>query len=69
MKYSAENQQELQQLTATLINTVADLNYTSDAARDVIDELKQVINFHDWKYYVEAQPTIKDYDYDQLFKN
>ena len=68
MKYSAENQQELQQLTATLINTVADLNYTSDAARDVIDELKQVINFHDWKYYVEAQPTIKDYDYDQLFK-
>ena len=53
MKYSAENQQELQQLTATLINTVADLNYKSDAARDVIDELKQVINFHDWKYYVE----------------
>jgi len=68
MKYSAENQQELQQLTSTLIKNIADANYTSDAARDVIDELKQVINFHDWKYYVEAQPTIKDYDYDQLFK-
>lgn len=68
MKYSAENQQELQQRTATLIKNIADANYTSDAARDVIDDLKQVINFHDWKYYVEAQPTIKDYDYDQLFK-
>ncbi len=42
--------------------------FDRDAARDVIDELKQVIHFHDWKYYVEAEAVIKDYDYDNLFK-
>ena len=68
MKYSAEKQQELLSLTNKLIGNAGNLNYDTDAARDVVDDLKQVINFHDWKYYVEANPTIKDFDYDMLFK-
>jgi DNA ligase (NAD+) len=32
------------------------------------DDLKAVINFHDKKYYVDADSVISDYDYDLLFK-
>ncbi len=31
------------------------------------EELRTVINYHDWRYYVLAEPTIKDIDYDFLF--
>ncbi len=33
-----------------------------------INNLKKIINFHDWRYYVLAEPIITDYDYDLLFK-
>jgi DNA ligase (NAD+) len=33
-----------------------------------IEELKELIRYHDYKYYVEAQPEISDYEYDQLMK-
>ncbi|MEW6096286.1 MAG: NAD-dependent DNA ligase LigA, partial [bacterium] len=36
--------------------------------RTRIEKLKQVISYHDYKYYVEAQPEISDYEYDQLLK-
>lgn len=32
------------------------------------EDLKSVINFHDKKYYVDADSVISDYDYDLLFK-
>lgn len=33
-----------------------------------IEELKELIRYHDYKYYVEAQPEISDYEYDLLMK-
>ncbi len=33
-----------------------------------IEKLKTLIRYHDYKYYVEAQPEISDYKYDQLLK-
>ncbi|MEW6609419.1 MAG: hypothetical protein AB1414_18570, partial [bacterium] len=33
-----------------------------------IETLKKLIRYHDYKYYVEAQPEISDYNYDQLLK-
>lgn len=33
-----------------------------------ISDLREVINFHDWLYYVHADPAITDFDYDQLYK-
>jgi DNA ligase (NAD+) len=38
---------------------------TSEAARR-IDELRRLINYHNYKYYVEAQPEISDREYDRL---
>ena len=33
-----------------------------------IEELKKQINQYDYEYYVQAQPSIDDYEYDQLIK-
>ena len=37
-------------------------------AQEILDELRELIRFHEHKYYVEADPQISDYDYDQLEK-
>ena len=33
-----------------------------------IEELRNTIRFHEWKYYIKNDPVITDYDYDILFK-
>ncbi len=33
-----------------------------------IEELRHLIRYHDRKYYIEAQPKITDYEYDQLVR-
>lgn len=33
-----------------------------------INEIKEVLNYHDWRYYVVHEPIIEDFVYDQLFK-
>jgi DNA ligase (NAD+) len=33
-----------------------------------IQKLREELNFHNYKYYVENSPVISDYDYDQLLK-
>jgi len=67
MKYSSELQKDLIKLSEKLLSATGD-NPDHDAARDTIDDLKKVIHFHDWKYYVDASPVMKDYDYDLIFK-
>jgi len=39
---------------------------TKDEARQRIAELSEVIDNHNYKYYILAQPTISDYDFDML---
>ena len=36
-------------------------------AKKIIEELRDVINYHDYLYYVVNEPIITDYQYDQLF--
>ena len=31
--------------------------------------LRQLLVFHEWKYYVENNPLLSDYEYDQLYKS
>ncbi len=68
MQYSKELQKELELLSNNLIADAQKLEFNHDSARDKIDDLKKVIHYHDWKYYVDASAVIKDYDYDLLFK-
>ncbi len=39
-----------------------------EQAKKEIERLRAEINEHDYRYYVLAQPTISDYEYDQLLK-
>ncbi|MDR6566531.1 NAD-dependent DNA ligase LigA [Chitinophaga ginsengisegetis] len=34
---------------------------------ETLDALRRVISYNDWRYYVESEPVISDYEYDQLF--
>jgi len=34
---------------------------------ETLDALRRVISYNDWRYYVESDPVISDYEYDQLF--
>ena len=36
--------------------------------QEAIDQLKEVINYADWKYYVQSNPVLADQEYDALFK-
>jgi len=38
-------------------------------AKKQIEKLRDEINFHNYKYYVENNPVISDYEFDQLLKN
>ncbi len=38
-----------------------------EEVKKVINELRDVIKFHDYRYYVLNEPIITDYQYDQLF--
>ncbi len=33
-----------------------------------IEEIREVIVYHEWRYYVLDQPVVSDYEYDQLFQ-
>ena len=37
-------------------------------AASVVTHLREVINFADWKYYVQDDPVLSDFEYDSLFK-
>lgn len=39
---------------------------TPEKARIRIDELRKVLQQHNYNYYVKSQPTISDFEYDQL---
>jgi len=43
---------------------------TQDAATpdDTITQLRDVINYADWKYYVQSESALSDFEYDSLYK-
>lgn len=36
--------------------------------RDDLEKLRDILRYHEWKYYVKNEPAIPDPDYDSLFK-
>ena len=55
------NDHEMQVQTDNLL-------YKKLVKEDVV-ALREIINFHDWKYYLKAEPIISDVEYDKLFKS
>lgn len=65
--YTEEKQRQLIQKTKQLLDITIDQIKTIDDAKAIINDLREVIRYHDWRYYVLANPVISDYEYDKLF--
>jgi DNA ligase (NAD+) len=64
--YNTDQQRQLFQLSKTLLQAPAPLDETTAAAQ--IGQLVAVANYHEWRYYIQNDPVIADYEYDQLYK-
>jgi DNA ligase (NAD+) len=60
------NQSETQSLKIVTRQFLSLTN--SDVAKNEIDELKNVLRFHEYQYYVLSNSLITDFEYDQLYK-
>lgn len=60
--YTAQDEKRLyEQAKALIANTPSNIE-------DAVAQLREVINFSDWKYYVQSDPLLSDFEYDTLFK-
>ncbi len=60
MKYTPEEQRRIVNLTADFLH--------KNIEKTEIEGLREVIIFHEWRYYVLHEPLISDSEYDALFK-
>lgn len=68
--YTPERERELIELTRELLRELPRIREASlEEARVYVKKLREVINYHDYKYYVQTSPVISDYEYDQLFRS
>ena len=60
--YSKKEQANFNAQTKTL------LSKKEDIAVDQLEELRSVLVYHEWRYYVLNQPLVADFEYDSLYK-
>ena len=58
--YTKQQEESLLEKSFSLLETNID--------KSQVEELREVIRFHEWRYSVKFDPSIGDYEYDQLFK-
>lgn len=59
--YSKEDQQRIFQVAKSLLsNSIIN-------SEEVASQLREVLKYADWRYYVESEPVFADAEYDQLF--
>ena len=62
IQYKHENLKKLQDLTGTFLKS-AKIDMKSE-----IENLRSVLRFHEYRYYVQTDPLISDFEYDTLYK-
>jgi DNA ligase (NAD+) len=63
--YDASQEKHLFSLTKDLLDEEKSQRLS---AFDHMEKLIEVINYHEWRYYVQSDPVISDFEYDQLYK-
>jgi len=63
--YSTKQTQQLNQLTATLLKK----NKSGQLDAGSIADLREILRFHEYRYYVLNDPLLSDFEYDQLYKS
>ncbi len=61
--YNPEQTKTLQSATAHWLSIKGPLDFSSK-----IEDLRAVLRFHEYRYYVMANPLISDFEYDTLYK-
>ena len=64
--YTKEKQRQLFKQSKQLLKTDTPNNELLAAAQ--VEELREVITYHEWKYAVLNDPVISDFEYDTLYK-
>lgn len=62
--YSKESTRQLQQLTNELVKK----QKADNISKKDIAQLREVLRFHEHRYYILNDPLVADYEYDQLYK-
>lgn len=60
--YTTELIKKLQKETTRL------LSVKENVSADIIEDLRDVLRFHEYRYYVQNDPLISDFEYDKLYK-
>jgi DNA ligase (NAD+) len=66
--YSKEEQKRLIDLSANLLKSLKTAPKGKKDELKTIDDLREVIRYHEWRYYVQSEAVISDYEYDQLYQ-
>src|SRR5690606_21905881 len=64
--YTPAQEKEYLDLSRRMLATPAP--QSQQDADMIVKDLRDAIRYHDWRYYVQAEAVITDFDYDQLFK-
>jgi len=62
--YSKESTQQLQKLTSAFIKK----QKANQISKKDIEDLRNILRYHEYRYYILNNPLISDYEYDQLYK-
>jgi DNA ligase (NAD+) len=60
--YTEQQTRDLQSKTAVFLQSLPSVQSTE------VEELRDVLRFHEYRYYVLDAPLLADYEYDQLYK-
>ncbi len=63
MTYSQETQKSLYDLSKAYLSGSVPASDAQQAA-----DLRRLIVYHEWRYYIQNDPVISDFEFDQLFK-
>ncbi len=64
--YTNKEQKEFFEASKKLLQTPTATGL--ETAKEQVDKLTDVLVFHEWKYYVQDNPVLADFEYDTLYK-
>jgi len=65
--YDSRQTKELQKKTNEWLSVAKNAKH-SDVTKKNIDELRNCLRFHEYRYYVQNDPLVSDFEYDSLYK-
>ncbi len=66
--YTEEMKNDLLTRTDKALKVDVDAMKSTDEVKEFTSELRDIIRFHDYRYYVVAEPLVTDFEYDKLYK-